>query len=76
MTQQQNLFAEAPLAPSGLTCANGTAWASHFNGTGCALCAADTERTCAAFDAAVAAGIYDAQGYTPKERRALARRRP
>lgn len=43
-----------------LTCYHGTTWTwPHV----CAACEADVERACAAFDAAVAAGIYDRWGY-------------
>ena len=38
------------------------------------LCAARVERDCAAFHEKVALGVYDAEGYTPKERRAQAKR--
>jgi hypothetical protein len=41
----------------------------------CAHCAAETERASAAFAAAVARGEYDAQGYTPAERRQLEKKR-
>ena len=54
---------------AGLTCKFGTPWRDHFDSTGCAACAAETERGCTAFAAAVAAGTYDADGYTPAERK-------
>lgn len=38
------------------------------------LCDAETERACRDFGAAVAAGTYDAEGYTPLERAAQTRR--
>lgn len=40
----------------------------------CAECAAEVERAHQEFQAAVARGEYDAQGYTPAERNALRRR--
>lgn len=43
-------------------CAYGTPMIAHFDGTGCEACAADVERGCQAFDAAVARGEYDARG--------------
>jgi hypothetical protein len=36
----------------------------------CAGCAAETARLSAAFAADVVAGVYDADGYTPADRRA------
>lgn len=56
----------------GLTCAFGEPWGI---GTLHPLCAAETERACAAFADAVTAGIYDAEGYRPSERRAQAKKR-
>lgn len=38
------------------------------------LCEAETARSCAEFDRLVAAGVYDAEGYTPLERAAQSRR--
>lgn len=38
------------------------------------LCEAETARACRRFDEDVAAGIYDAEGYTPPERAAQRRR--
>jgi hypothetical protein len=43
-------------------------WLSHPR------CDEETARACRAFDAAVARGEFDADGYTPKERRAQKRR--
>lgn len=40
----------------------------------CEACAAEVERSCAAFDAAVLAGTYDQDGFTPAERRAQQRK--
>ena len=68
MTAQLPLFAEP--APSGLTCAFGTDWLAHEGCPGCAAFAADLRRQ---FDADVAAGTYDQDGYTPAERRAQRR---
>ncbi len=56
---------------SGLTCACGEPWGP---GTAHPLCEAETLRACEAFDAAVAQGTYDAQGSTPAERKAQAKR--
>jgi len=50
-----------------LTCAFGEPWMGPHP-----LCEAEVERLCAAFDAAVGAGAYDREGYTPAERRAVA----
>lgn len=41
----------------------------------CDDCLAETERLSQEFEAAVARGEYDAEGYTPNERKAQARRR-
>lgn len=38
------------------------------------LCEAETDLACERFDQAVLDGEYDANGYTPKERRAQERR--
>lgn len=55
-------------------CAFGVPWRQHFEGNSCPACEAESARLQAAFDAAVASGEYDRQGYTPAERRALQRR--
>lgn len=56
-------------ADGALACAFGEPWmGSH------PLCEAETERACRQFDAEVAAGKYDAEGYTPFERAAQRRR--
>lgn len=68
MTAQLSLFA-AP-APSSLTCAFGTDWRAHGECAGCAAFAVDLARQ---FAADVAAGKYDADGFTPAERRAKER---
>lgn len=52
-----------------LACAFGEPWLGPHP-----LCEAETERACLAFDADVAAGKYDAEGYTPAERAASDRR--
>lgn len=57
-----------------LTCAFGLPWISQIT-HGCLWCEAEGERLRALFDAAVAAGTYDQQGYSAKERKAQARRR-
>lgn len=55
-------------------------WTSPIRAVGwfgphhCDACNAETERGGAEFAAAVAAGTYDAQGYTPAERRAQQRK--
>jgi len=41
----------------------------------CAGCAAESARLGAAFDALVASGYYDAEGYSVKERKAQAKKR-
>lgn len=61
-----------------LVCAFGVPWLHHVTpptgtGLGCLLCAAEEERLLAVFDAGVASGTHDAQGYTPSERRAHAK---
>lgn len=61
--------------PAPLTCAFGTPWADHFNGTGCPRCREMSEALGAQCQAAIDQGIYDEQGYTPAERQAQARRR-
>lgn len=53
----------------GQTCHFGEPWMGPHP-----LCAAAVDRDCARFDEKVAAGIFDAEGYTPKERRAGRRR--
>lgn len=68
MTAQPSLFDEALVGP---VCSYGVA---HALGEACAGCAAETERAIAAFHAAVASAVYDAQGYTPAERREQQRR--
>ena len=61
---QGDLFSDA-----GLVCAFGEPWIGPHP-----LCEAETGRACAAFDAGVQAGRWDAQGYTPAERRQQARK--
>lgn len=46
-------------------------WAARWH---CAACAADGTRLIAEYRAAQARGVYDAEGYTPAERRAQQRR--
>lgn len=41
----------------------------HGNQFGCPACSALVDEMCAAFAAEVAAGTYDAEGYTPADRR-------
>jgi hypothetical protein len=69
MTHQLGLF-DAPAIESSLTCAFSEPWMGEHP-----LCEAEVERACAAFDAAVARGEYDAHGYTPNERKAQEKRR-
>lgn len=57
------------------TCAFGIPWIVHVNGQGCLWCAAESERLSEQFVADVASGKYDAEGWTPKERRAQAKRK-
>lgn len=52
-----------------LVCAFGEPWMGPHP-----LCEAHTLAACQQFDEAVKAGIYDAQGYTPNERRAQAKK--
>ena len=70
MTTQLDLFAEDVRRPV-LVCAFGEPWMGPHP-----LCEAETDRKCARFEAAVLAGTYDAQGYTPNERKAMARKGP
>lgn len=88
MTTQMDLFESAPVSaleidPT-LVCAFG--WPiqdrSQEVPTGygerswhCKGCAENGERLCAAFEADVAAGKYDRDGYTPAERRAVVRKK-
>lgn len=65
-------MAESPEPP--LVCSYGRPWLDHFKppigtGRGCLYCVTATASGCLAFDRAVAEGVYDAEGYTPKERR-------
>lgn len=57
------------LDPKPLTCAFGEIWNGEHP-----LCEAEVVRACARFNAAVDAGIYDSQGYTPNERKQLAKK--
>ena len=69
---QPALFQLTP--DDGLTCAYNWPWLDHFTPLGCPRCEAEVARSCAAFDAAVARGEMDADGYRPSERKALARK--
>ena len=62
--EQLALFDAAPTLPV-LTCAFGEPWMGPHP-----LCDAETDRACAEFARLVAAGKYDADGYTPNERKA------
>ncbi len=53
-----------------LTCAFSEPWMGPHP-----LCEAETDRACQQFAEAVARGEFDAQGYTPNERKAQAKRR-
>lgn len=66
---QGALFGSAPV-DGGLVCAFGEPWMGPHP-----LCDADTERGCVEFTRLVAAGVYDAQGYTPNERKAQQKRK-
>lgn len=57
------------------TCAFGTPFVHHFDGTGCPGCETSYAGIDARFAAAVARGEYDEQGYTPQERKTQAKRR-
>lgn len=75
MTQPGLPFADywRPHAPRpGLTCAHGAPWVP---GHPCAACDAFTAAARRQFAADVAAGIYDAQGFTARDRRAQAKKR-
>ena len=41
----------------------------------CPACHAEADRLCAQFEADVASGQFDAEGFTPKERKAQRKRR-
>src|SRR5262249_5920807 len=64
VSEQLRLF-EAPRRRVKLTCAFGTDWSAHEH---CAGCAAFVEEGIRQFNEAVAAGMYDDEGYTPNER--------
>lgn len=53
---------------SSLTCAFGEPWMGPHP-----LCEAEVDRACTRFAEAVARGDYDAEGYTPQERKRLSR---
>ena len=55
----------------GLTCAFGEPWWTGPH----PLCQQEADRLCAEFDAGVLAGKWDAQGYTPNERKAQQRKK-
>ena len=72
---QGSLFDVAPKtrieqAAAVLTCSFGELWTGPHP-----LCEAHAKEMSVAFDRDVAAGIYDAQGYTPNERKAQQRKR-
>lgn len=52
-----------------LTCAFGLPWLRHFTGAGCLFCRAESDRLAEEFDQQVRDGMYDREGYTPKERK-------
>lgn len=54
------------------TCMFGVPWSAHMQG--CLWCHAEADRLCAQFAADVASGKCDAEGFTPKDRRAQAKR--
>jgi hypothetical protein len=62
-----------------MTCAFGTPWAEHAPFApplfACAGCRDESSRLSAEFHAAVARGEFDAEGYTPAERKAQQRRK-
>ena len=67
--------AQLPLFGDGLMCAFGEPWlgARPVGGYHCRKCAAEGRRLGRSFAAAVKAGRYDAQGFTPSERAAQRR---
>ena len=54
---------------AGLRCAYGEPWDGPHP-----VCEAQVERACAAFDAGMLSGAWDAEGYQPHERRAQVQR--
>lgn len=68
---QLGLFDAPEPVDTGLTCAFGEPWMGEHP-----LCDAETARACERFAEAVARGEFDADGYTPNERRAQAKRAP
>jgi ubiquitin len=58
-----------------MRCANNQTGEGWLGPHHCAECAAEVERQCAQFAADVAAGKYDADGYTPADRRAQQRQK-
>jgi len=67
--------AAAELLWTSLTCAFGVPWRQHFKGERCPACVAAVDEGRARFAALVAAGLMDAEGYTPNERRMQAKGR-
>lgn len=55
-----------------LTCSFGISWATHFP-IPCLWCQAEGERLRQIFDQQVRDGVYDREGFTALERKALAR---
>lgn len=56
-------------------CDFGIPWSVHQTPSGCLWCRAETARFREEFQADVAAGVFDAQGYTPADRREQRRAR-
>jgi len=59
---------------SPVTCLFGYDWLTYHVTATCPACQHETAEACARFQVAVAAGQFDAQGYTPAERRAQDKR--
>jgi hypothetical protein len=62
-----------PDPPEGLTCAFGIPWMPWGDGFHCLWCASEALRLREVFLEGVASGVWDAEGYTPSERRILKR---
>ena len=71
-SQVEPMMPQYPAPP--LTCAFGEPWPGATFPAGHPLCDAATDQACVQFEADVAAGRNDAEGYTPVERRAQQRR--
>lgn len=59
-----------------LTCAFGVAWSQHLDGRVCRKCRAEADRLEREFWRHVFLGRFDADGFTPSDRRAMKQRAP